>query len=676
VFLPTPVAWLKKILAILKSDLSPNQIGLAFALGVFAGLPPMGLHVAIPCTLALLIRCSFRAFLISMGLFKLLSLALAQGAFSIGRWLLDANRGLDAFWRWLTHLPVLAPMGYERYLLLGGIALSLALSVPTFFLIRFLVARYRVSFARWVARWRISARLRGSRMMGVLRRLFAGGEAKYLAPASRWGIFRIVRKEMLIGIPILYAVCYLLAALIVPFLAADATTSAASWVVGTDVAIEDASFNLFSGTLGVQVLSIQDPRQQDENLVAIPEVSINLGLVPLLSGRVVFDRVAIADVSLHVKRELDGTLNVDNVSTGWDATGYLEWAGRYADRVDWLGLLRNLLDYLAAWQPPPPREDPYARFAGRRDFADFKPPFAVRRIEIGRVLISLADERSISGNRGLPPLTLFEVEISNFAYPGTLSDAPVTIALRGRFGDDPNSGFALSATFESRQDRSTSTFSFEATRVDLVPIAELYETTVPVRWVSGLVTLSGALKLDGNAADGEVSFLLEDLELEAHAQRPLFGLSVSASDQVIEGINRYAREAPIVFAADIDGTGKSPTLEWEAAVLEIAREGLLMLGRRELDGLIGQLGARVDDLGVDASAIDPRFAAIQQHAQTVARDAIDETASGVLGEIASSLLGTDEPTQTESGTNPAVPTLLDRLFRSLDTEDDVETQAP
>ncbi len=132
---PTPLTWIKKILAILKSDLSPNQIGLAFALGVFAGLPPMGLHVIIPCSLALLIRCSFRSFLISMGAFKLLSLAVAPASYALGKWVLDSQRGLDSFWRWLFHLPVVAPMGYSRYMLFGSILLALVLAIPVFFFI-------------------------------------------------------------------------------------------------------------------------------------------------------------------------------------------------------------------------------------------------------------------------------------------------------------------------------------------------------------------------------------------------------------------------------------------------------------------------------------------------------------------------------------------------------------
>jgi uncharacterized protein (TIGR03546 family) len=125
-----PWSKLKKVFAILKSSLSPNQIAFSFSLGVFARVPPMGLHVIIPITIALLVRGSFRAFLLSMGLFKLISIGLAPASYSIGRFLLDANRGLDSMWRALTRLPVAAPMGYNRYLLLGGLAVALLMAIP------------------------------------------------------------------------------------------------------------------------------------------------------------------------------------------------------------------------------------------------------------------------------------------------------------------------------------------------------------------------------------------------------------------------------------------------------------------------------------------------------------------------------------------------------------------
>jgi len=107
------------------------------------------------------------------------------------------------------------------------------------------------------------------------------------------------------------------------------------------VVVRESSFSLFTGSLTLDDLAVQNPNAPDENLLEIPRLTVNAGMIPLLSKRVVFDNVVIANASLHVKREADGTLNVDNAASGWNVDGYLEWAAELAERVDWLGLLRR-----------------------------------------------------------------------------------------------------------------------------------------------------------------------------------------------------------------------------------------------------------------------------------------------------------------------------------------------
>ena len=659
--LPTPFAWIKKILAILKSNLSPNQIGFAFALGIFAGLPPMGVHILIPATMALLFRCSFRAFLISLGLFKLISLTVAPASYAIGKWLLDSRRGLDGFWRWLFHLPVIAPMTYSRYLLFGSLVLALALAIPVFFLIRLLVSRYRDSFATWVSGWRVSGWLKGKRGVGLARRFLAGGAAKYEVKPLPKGIFRFIRREMVIGLPVLYIVAYLIAALVVPFFAGTLTTSTASWVVGSEVAVSDSAFNLFTGGLTLSDLTIQDPEVPDENLVVIPELKLDAGMLPLISKRVILNSVVIADAELHVKREADGTLNIDNPSSGWNADGYLEWAAQYADKVDWLGLLRHLMDYLGQWKPLAPRENAYASYSGGRSFPDFRPPFAIQKLEIGRILITLEDETASSSEGPLPPLTMFEVEVSNLAFPVTLRTEPIRLSLRGQWGDDPESGFRLSATFTESADGLVSSYDFALRRIDLPRLASFYATTLPVRIVSGSASISGSLRLEGESATGTTSFLLEGFEIGATADRPLFGLPAGTAARVIEGINRYATEIPIVFGAAIGGSSDSPALEWEAPLLEIAREGLMMMGKRELNRTIEELGSRIDGLGErEGIPLDPSFELVQQQAESAARSIIEETG----GELLRDLPLSDESTRGPVD-GPGLSDLLPNLFRDL-----------
>ena len=658
--LPGPISWIKKTLAILKSNLSPNQIAFGFTLGIFAGLPPMGLHVILPCTAALLFRCSLRAYLASFALFKLLSLAIAPGAYAVGRWLLDAGRGLDAFWRFLFHLPVLAPMGYDRYLLFGSLVLALLIGVPVFVLVRLLVIRYRVSFAGWVSEWRISKWLTDRRGLGIVRWAVAGGTAKFETKKAPRGVLRFIRREALIVIPSAYAICYLLAALIVPFFAGTLMTSTASWVAGSEVSVSDSSFNLFTGRLNLTGFSVQDPDKPSENLLEIPSIRLDAGLVPLIAKRVVFDDVIISDIELHVIREEDGTLNLDNVSSGWNADGYVEWAARHAKDVDWLGLLRQLLRYLSDLRPLAPRDDPYGRFRGGRSLPDFRPPLTVKRLEVGRVLLSLEDRLESEGP--LPEITLLEIEVSNLAFPAPLRDRPVTVRLRGQFADDPESGLSFSARFEAGDEPAT-TFAVSMTRIDLPRIARFYRTTLPVELLSAKATATAELRLADGDATGNVSLLVENLAIASRPDRPLFGLPPATSEQILEGLNRYAAELPIVIGFPIGGTTAAPTWEWEAALLDVARDGLMMLGERRLESIVEELGFRIDALGGVTTSIEPDYAALRAETDKVADEILGSSADGVFERLLGSPSDEQTPSDRSDTSVPGIGEILKRLLQ-------------
>jgi len=193
----TSLPWqpLRKLFRILRSSLSPNQIAFGFILGIFAGLPPMGLHVIVPLSLALLFRTSFTATLVSMGLFKLISLGLAPAGYAVGEYLLDPARGLDGLWRVLFHLPVSAPIGYNRYLLLGEIVIALGIAIPVFFGVRSAVKAYRDRLAARAGKWKAVERLRRIPGAKILEWVLLGGTAKYDRTPPR-GVFRYIRKEI------------------------------------------------------------------------------------------------------------------------------------------------------------------------------------------------------------------------------------------------------------------------------------------------------------------------------------------------------------------------------------------------------------------------------------------------------------------------------------------------
>jgi len=140
-------------------------------------------------------------------------------------------------------------------------------------------------------------------------------------------------------------------------------------------------------------------------------------------------------------------------------------------------------------------------------------------------------------------------------------------------------------------------YQLELREVDLARLAALYATTLPVEVLSGRATLTAELGVSGDEVKGEVSLVLSGLQLAEREGRTLFGLSPELSAAAVEGLNRYAADLPIVLGFAVDGPAAAPRLRWERPLLEIARQGLIMEGRRELAGAIEELGARIDLLG-------------------------------------------------------------------------------
>ena len=170
---------------------------------------------------------------------------------------------------------------------------------------------------------------------------------------------------------------------------------------------------------------------------------------------------------------------------------------------------------------------------------------------------------------------------------------------------------------------------------------------------------------------------MESFELGTTTDRPLFGLPVATSERVIEGINHYAAEVPIVFGALIEGSADSPAIAWEAPLLEIAREGLMMMGRREFNRTIVELGGRIEGLGgLEGIPLDPSFQTVQQVTESAARSLIESVGGGLLQDLP--VLG--DGTEDESGgdaddaknLSDLLPGLLNKLLDSASQNENTE----
>jgi len=161
----------RKTLAALSGDAEPGWVAAGVVLGMFLGLAPLNPPGVLAAALLLaLVRVNVAMFLVSFGLFSLLSGLLAPMFHRVGRLLLVDAAFLKGLWRWLYDLPVVPWSDFNNTVTLGALSVSLAACVPVFLLVRRGVTAYRATLAGWVEKTRIGKVLR---ILG-LSRLFGG----------------------------------------------------------------------------------------------------------------------------------------------------------------------------------------------------------------------------------------------------------------------------------------------------------------------------------------------------------------------------------------------------------------------------------------------------------------------------------------------------------------------
>ena len=117
---------IRKVFKQIKSDLTPCQIAVGVFLGVLMGLTPSGLHWILLFVLALFFNCSMGMFLLCWGSFKLFFLVIAGSAFDLGFNLLAGGSGFcTGLAQFLSEAPLLAWLGYERYLVFGAYVVAI-----------------------------------------------------------------------------------------------------------------------------------------------------------------------------------------------------------------------------------------------------------------------------------------------------------------------------------------------------------------------------------------------------------------------------------------------------------------------------------------------------------------------------------------------------------------------
>ncbi|HEX2778676.1 MAG TPA: TIGR03546 family protein [Gemmatimonadaceae bacterium] len=160
---------LQSLVKELHSDGTPTQIAFGAALGAALGLTPIAnVHNVVVVALLLVLNVSFGAGMLAWALAVPLGFALDPLFDRVGHALLAAP-ALTPLWTSWFNAPLVPYTNFNNTVVLGSVVGWLALFAPIFFLVKWLVQRYRATYGERVRQSRFYRAVTASQAYNVYR---------------------------------------------------------------------------------------------------------------------------------------------------------------------------------------------------------------------------------------------------------------------------------------------------------------------------------------------------------------------------------------------------------------------------------------------------------------------------------------------------------------------------
>ena len=165
----TLIKLIQSLFGALHSEGTPGQLAAGIVLGAFLGLTPLfNLHNAVVFALLVLLNVSFAGGLLGWALFVPVGFLLDPMFDWIGHSLLLAP-SLRGLWTSMYNMPIVPLTNFNNTVVLGSLVFALLAAVPLFLLLRWAVARYRVTLGERVRQSRFYKAVTASKVYNVYK---------------------------------------------------------------------------------------------------------------------------------------------------------------------------------------------------------------------------------------------------------------------------------------------------------------------------------------------------------------------------------------------------------------------------------------------------------------------------------------------------------------------------
>jgi len=598
----TLIKLVRKIFKQIKSDLTPTQLAIGAALGTLAALTPLGLHLALLFTLALLANCSMAAFLLVFGALKPVGLLLGTASFAFGRALLEGDGLYASVIEGLSDAPILAYMGFDRYVVAGGYAIALPVAVVTGAVVRLLVAKYRTVFAKKMEDAAWFQKVTKNKVSAFFVTLIVGKKVEFVEKKPRFILLRPFRPYMLAFIPLLYVGLTVGGGLYAQAAVQGLAAGSVSKALGVQCTFGKVDYSFFGQRLAFEAFQLPDPSDTRRDMLRIGGFEADLGFVSLLRKRLHIEKLAVRDIAANVTRDSDGKLNVTKVpgaqpkdpaeKQAWDE--WLAWLTEKGKNVDWTEVWNKYQGYRRKAEAKKKEAEEEEKRTGKKP----------------RLELAYDPDLRWSPERGDPMLRIDLAEISNLALNVTDVPSLTSVSAKGENMSSAPGWDGRPVTLTGSGALTSGSLKFTVshlpgkTDVDLtldgLPVVDykaLYEKSLPVAVEAGKAGLVSKAGTADGRIDGTFDLTVHNLKIAAKpGETRILGLDPQMSAYAIQGINAYGEKLPVALKAGVKGPVDSPSIDATLPFLEIAKKGLQMLGRKELDGVIQKLDGEMQSL--------------------------------------------------------------------------------
>ena len=299
-FLPSDI---RKVLALLRGQISPVLAGLAVGLGFWFGLIPgfFGIH-AVLIVLLVLLNIPIGAFIVAAGLGKTASLAIAPVLYHTGGFVQGHLGGLTAL---LSKIPIIAITDFNRPALVGALVIGPILGV----ILGIATGQVVLAFRRtWLKLEANSEKLRAwqsKKWVRALDWIMLSASAKDAKTAMAAKTVYIRKGGVVLAVLLLIifgVVSFFFRNEVVRTKGKQLLTQAN----GATVDIDKVELSPASGKVMIAGMGFTDNQNPSQNKFQVAEVSTQTDVYQLSLGKLVLDQVKVSDIGFNRPRATPG----------------------------------------------------------------------------------------------------------------------------------------------------------------------------------------------------------------------------------------------------------------------------------------------------------------------------------------------------------------------------------